>query len=138
MYSMVRSVLAVVLGWAAAAVLALCTDLALQRAVPGLYAAGQQPAAGVEVLALASTALWAAAGGWLTARLAPRKPMAHVLALLGCGEIVMLVSVGLTWGRIQAWYQLGLLLLWPAAVAAGGWLQARRQRRAGRGTAVIA
>lgn len=52
-------------------------------------------------------------GAWLTARLAPHKPMKHAL-ILGCiGAVLALVGVVVTWnlGLGPRWYPIALVVL---------------------------
>lgn len=52
-------------------------------------------------------------GGWLTARLAPARPMKHALILGAIGVILGLVGVVATWDRGLGprWYPIALVLL---------------------------
>jgi hypothetical protein len=62
------------------------------------------------------------AGAWLTARLAPDKPMKHALALGYVGTILGLVGLGFTWGKGLAptWYPIALVVLAIPQCWAGG------------------
>ena len=53
------------------------------------------------------------AGGWLTARLAPQKPMKHALILGLVGVLLGLVGVVATWnlGLGPRWYPISLAVL---------------------------
>lgn len=69
------------------------------------------------------------AGAWLTAKLAPAKPMKHAI-VLGCIGIVLgLVGVMATWnmGLGPRWYAVSLAAVALPQCWFGGWLFARRQ-----------
>ncbi len=76
-----RSVAAVLLGFFAVAALSLGTDQVFH--VLGVYPPWGQPMweAGDNLLAFAYRSVYAVVGGYIAARLAPRNPMRHVLAL---------------------------------------------------------
>ena len=76
-----RSVAAVLLGLSAVVVLSLVTDQALH--VLGVYPPWGQPMwdAGDNLLAFAYRSAYAVAGGYVTARLAPRHALRHVVVL---------------------------------------------------------
>jgi hypothetical protein len=62
------------------------------------------------------------AGAWLTARLAPQKPMKHAL-ILGCvGVVLGLIGVVATWnlGMGPRWYPMALVVLAIPQCWAGG------------------
>lgn len=68
------------------------------------------------------------AGAWLTARLAPAKPMKHALILGGLGVVLGLVGVAVTWnmGLGPRWYAVSLPLVAVPQCWLGGWLFERR------------
>ena len=64
------------------------------------------------------------AGAWLTARLAPDRPMRHAL-ILGCvGVVLGLIGVVATWnlGLGPRWYPISLAVLAIPQCWLGGWL----------------
>jgi hypothetical protein len=67
-------------------------------------------------------------GGWVTARMAPSREMAHVLAL---ALFVILMSVpgllgyGPSHDVQPAWYRWGLPALGVGAAILGGWMRSR-------------
>ncbi len=128
---MVRSILAVLLGWAAVGVLVVSTDMTLMKLFPDQYVQGKLPPGYLAAISLATSTLWSVLGGYITARLAPpRKPWHHIVALAIWGELLGIASSIATWGQTQIWYQIGLLVLWVPAVALGGWLRAGRPDQA--------
>lgn len=129
---MLRAILAVLLGWALVAALVLATDQALMGLFAGEYVEGELPPGRLALLSLATSTLWGAAGGWLCSFIAGRSVWHHAVALILLGELIVGISTALSWGRIQAWYQAGLLLLWPPAVLLGAWLRQQQVKSAGR------
>lgn len=121
---MLRSILSVLAGWAAVGVLVVLTDLVLGKMFPSEYAAGRIPPDRLAALSLAAATLYSVLGGWITVKLAKSAPWRHALYLILWGELMGVLSAIATWGQIQAWYQIGLLIAWPIAVAAGCWLAA--------------
>ncbi len=127
------SIGAVLGGFAATFVLSVGTDAALHLA--GVFPALGQPVSGA-LLALATVyrAAYTVAGGWVTARLAPARPMRHVLALGAIGLVAAAAGAAATWNRPELgphWYPVALVVMALPAVWAGGWLQERRSRDEG-------
>lgn len=127
-----RSIAAVVIGFVLIMVLAFGTDAAVRAALPGSFnPAGATSDRGLLVASLVYVTLYAVAGCYLTARLAPRRPMAHALVL---GVLGLLFNVGGTiamWNMAPAWYHLTALVLVMPSAWLGGWL---RERELGRRT----
>jgi len=70
------------------------------------------------------------AGAYLTARLAPDRPLYHAV-LLGCvGTVLGLIGVVATWnlGLGPRWYPISLAVLALPHCWAGGWLYERARR----------
>lgn len=123
---MLRSIVAVVTGFVLIAVLALGTNLLLARVAPEWYpSSGIVTHTGALVLALAYVAVYATAGSYLTARMAPSRPMLHALVLGVLGLLFNVAGAVATWGQVPAWYAVaGLLLTMPYA-----WLGGRLRER---------
>lgn len=126
-----RSIAAVVLGLLVTAVLSIGTDLLLRAA--GLFPPAEQPLSNAQfALAAGYRTVFAAVGGYVAARLAPRHPLRHALVLGGIG--LLLALLGLIASRGQGpefgptWYPLSLILTALPATWAGATLQARRRR----------
>jgi hypothetical protein len=60
------------------------------------------------LLAFAYRAVYDIAGCWLTARLAPTRPMRHALALGAIGLALSVAGAAAMWDAGPAWYPLGL------------------------------
>jgi hypothetical protein len=124
-----RSVLAVLAGLVANVLLATLTDLLLVAAgvFPPLADFGRPESFNDSLLALALVyrTVYGVFGCWLTARLAPRSPMAHSLVLGGIGFIVGVIGAVATWGAWTSWYSLAII----ATTLPAAWLGARFAQR---------
>jgi hypothetical protein len=107
-----RSVAAVLLGLIAVVALSLATDQVLH--VLGVYPPWGQPMweASDNLLAFAYRSVYAVAGGWITARLAPRHPLRHVAVLGGIGFLGALAGAITMIPRALGpdWYPIALVL----------------------------
>jgi len=111
------------------------TTFALSSAIDAvLHATGVYPRLGVRMsdglfgLALVYRGLAAIAGGWVTARLAPSRPMRHALILAGVGSLAGLagVAVAITQPEIgPLWYPVLLVVTALPCI----WLGARWRAR---------
>ena len=107
-----RSIWAVVAG-----VLFVVASSSLIDAV--LHAVGVYPKMGeplddrLSLLATSYRFVFGIGAGWLTARLAPHKPMKHALVLGGVGVVLGLLGVALTWNQNLGprWYPIALAVL---------------------------
>ncbi|MFT3867920.1 MAG: hypothetical protein QM715_05420 [Nibricoccus sp.] len=72
------------------------------------------------------------AGAWLTARLAPDRPMRHAIILGSIGIVLGLVGVVATWnlGLGPRWYPISLVLVALPQCWFGGWLHTRSRQTA--------
>jgi hypothetical protein len=94
----------------------------------GLHMAGVFPPTGQPIndalafLATSYRIVIGVAGGWLTARLAPQKPMKHALILGLVGLVLGLAGVVVTWnlGLGPRWYPIALAVLAIPQSWAGG------------------
>jgi hypothetical protein len=115
------SIWAVVAGVLFIIVVTTLVDIALH--VIGVYPPMNQPIN--DALALLATAyrlVISVAGAWLTARLAPNKPMWHAMVLGVVGTVLGLVGVVATWnlGLGPRWYAIALAVLAIPQCWAGG------------------
>lgn len=129
---MLRSIGAVVAGILANIVLSGATDAAMHAA--GIFPPMFQPMADhLWVLALAYRVVFAVAGGFLTARLAPSRPMRHVMVLAGIGTVLALLGVLFTWNKGPEfgphWFSLSVVIIALPCTVLGGVLGARRVAR---------
>lgn len=84
------------------------------------------------ILAAFWTAAWSGGAGWLTARIAARKPVQHAGALAGIAVTVTAGSILLAVAVEPLWYKLLYAGVMAPACVAGGWLPEFRRRGAGR------
>jgi hypothetical protein len=125
-------VAAVLVGFFAVVVLSLGTDQVLH--VLQIYPPWGQPMydAGLNLLALTYRCVYTVVGGYLTARLAPRAVMGHVLALgvIGCvlGAVGVIAAIPQNLGPI--WYPIALALTALPCVWLGGVLLRRHHAEA--------
>ena len=112
-------------GWVMVGFFVVLTDLVLMWTFPDQYLTGRIPPARLTALVLGTTTLYSVAGGWTTARMAPKAGWRHVAYLIVWGEIAGAASAFRTWGQMQWWFTIGWLILWIPAVWLGGFLRLR-------------
>lgn len=119
------SVVAVLAGLFANAILSSATDMILVAGgvFPPLHEFGNPAffSDSLLLLALLYRTAFGVFGCYLTARLAPRRPMTHSLALAGIGFVIGVIGAMATWGAWQSWYSLAII----AVTLPSGWLGAR-------------
>ena len=108
----VRSIGAVLAGVLAVIIISLGTDVVLHAT--GIYPPWFQPMAeALWVLALAYRIVYGVAGGYIAARLAPNRPMAHALALGVVGLALSIAGVAANWNKGPEygprWFSLALI-----------------------------
>jgi hypothetical protein len=126
-----RSVGAVVAGVVFVVAVTTLVDIALH--VAGVFPALGAPLThALAAVATAYRVVLGVVGAWLTARLAPGRPMKHALVLGAAGTVLALVGVVATWnaGLGPRWYPILLVVLALPQSWAGGRLH---EAFAGRG-----
>jgi uncharacterized membrane protein len=121
-----RSIWAIVAGILVAIVVTTLVDILLH--VAGVYPPMNQPLTdGLALLATAYRIPISIAAAWLTARLAPDRPLQHALLLGYVGTVLGLVGVVATWnkGLGPHWYPIALAVLSVPQCWLGGWLFGR-------------
>jgi hypothetical protein len=117
--------LALLAGYATMVVLVVAVTALLARLTPSWMGEQGRPGPGYVVVNLGYSFLAAAAGGFVTAMVAARNPLYHVLVL----AVIVLVLAGLSAlqsrGKQPIWYQLALLAIAPLGVMAGGLVRLR-------------
>ena len=124
-----KSILAVVVGVLFIIIVTTLVDFALHAA--GVYPPIDQPISdGLAVLATIYRVIISIAGAWITARLAPQKPMKHALILGVVGVILGLVGVVATWNLELGprWYPIALVVLAIPQCWVGGKLYEMQSR----------
>jgi hypothetical protein len=124
-----RSVLAAIAGLLANAALSTLTDLILVATgvFPPLSEFGhpQSFSDSLLLMALVYRTIYGVLGCYLTARLAPHRPMTHSLALGTIGFAIGVVGAIATWGTWTSWYSLAII----AVTLPSAWLGARIAQR---------
>ena len=116
-----RSVVAVIAGVLAIIVGSILVDMVLHAA--GIFPPMGRPITDTHALLATSYRIVISIGGaWLTARLAPDKPMKHALILGGVGAAFGLIGVAMTWnqGLGPRWFPILLVALAIPQSWAGG------------------
>jgi hypothetical protein len=126
-----RSALALLAGFVVVVALSLGTDAALHAT--GVFPPmGQRMSDALFLLATVYRSVYGVLGSYVTARLAPDRPMQH--ALVGCALGLVLATVGTvaTWNNGPEfgphWYPLSLLVTALPSAWAGGLLRVRQLR----------
>lgn len=123
-----RSIGAVLAGFLATFVLSLGTDFVLHSA--GVFPPWGQPMSNaLFVLATAYRVIYTVAGGYITARLAPNRPMGHAWTLGVIGLVAAIAGTMATWDKGPEfgpkWYPLALVATAIPCVWLGGRLAQR-------------
>lgn len=121
-----QSIGAVLAGVLAGAIPALVTDMAMS-AIGVLPHLGQPAGNAPLLLATTYRTVYGVAGAYITARLAPNRPMGHALVLGVLGFVVSIVGAVATWNRQPSlgphWYPVALVLLAIPTAWVGGKLR---------------
>ena len=122
-----RSIWAVVAGFLAVVILSTLVDVILHalKIYPPWNERFDSPA--LNALALSYRIVFTLFGGWLTARLAPWRPVKHavILAFVGLPLGVAGAVVGIMKDLGPAWYPIALAIVSPFCAWWGGVWQAR-------------
>lgn len=124
-----RSIGAVAAGFVATAALSLGVDVVMHAT--GLFPPwGASMSDALFLLALLYRVAFTILGGYLTASLAPARPMTHVWVLGGIGVVAATVGAVATWNAAPElgphWYPIMLIVTALPCVWAGGTLRAAR------------
>jgi hypothetical protein len=131
---MLRSVVAVLAGALTGIILSIATD-SLLRAIGILPAPGQPASSPVLFAATLYRTVYGVLGAYLTARIAPSRPMLHVTILGSLGLLASLAGAIATWNKVDIygprWYPLALVVLALPTAWFGGKLHKPRQSEPG-------
>lgn len=119
---------AVIAGFATTFVLSVAID-ALLRATGVYPPQGARMSDPLFVLATTYRILSTIAGGWVTARLAPARPMRLAMILGAIGSLAALGGVAMSLAHPELgplWYAVGLFVTALPSVWAGAWLRVRQ------------
>lgn len=118
---MKRSILAVLAGVVFIIVVTTLVDIVMHmtKVFPPM---GEPMDNALAAIALSYRIVIGIIGAWLTARLAPRNPMKHAMALGYVGTVLGLVGIMVTWnkGLAPMWYPIALAMLAIPQCWAGG------------------
>ena len=127
---MVRSIVAVVVGFLVIGALAFGMDYALMTAAPETFDFTQRvESPPILLFALAYVFAFATFGCWLAARLAPNGAMRHALILGVLGLAFNIAGTVALWDLMPAWYHIVALALVMPAAWVGGWIRERQLAR---------
>lgn len=123
-----RSIAAILAGLAAVFVLSTVTDAVLHST--GVFPpSGTVMSTGQFLFATAYRTVFGVAGGYITARLAPDRPVEHAFALGVIGLILSIAGAAATWNYPSEfgprWYPLALVAIAVPSAWAGGKLGVR-------------
>jgi peptidoglycan/LPS O-acetylase OafA/YrhL len=127
------SIGALAAGFVVTAALSLGTDVVMHGT--GVFPGWGEPMSdGLFAWATVYRVTFTVLGGYVTAKLAPRRPMAHAVWLGLIGTIVAAAGAAATWNAGPAfgphWYPVTLVLTALPCVWAGGLLRVRSRRLA--------
>jgi hypothetical protein len=126
-----RSIIALLAGFFLVVILSLATDLAMHAA--GIFPVPGQPMSDGHLLLLATAyrTLYGVAGSYLTARLAPYRPMLHAMIGGLVGLALSVIGAIVTWNKGPAfgphWYPVALIALALPQAWLGGFLHRKTQ-----------
>ena len=123
---MLRSILAVIAGFASWTVLWLSSNQLLFRLFRSKFD-DQMMSSDTGLLAaiLALSVLFSIVAGWITAAVAKRSPIPHTLALGAVQLAVGIFVQSMVWDQMPLWYHLVFLTLLVPGNVVGGWLRGR-------------
>lgn len=122
--TIVRGIAAVLAGLVAVAGLSIATDTVLEHSVlPAMNTAEASPP--LLALALAYRVLFGVVGGYVTARLAPMRPVMHAVILGVIGTVLGAIGVSVMWRLGNHWYPIALAVL----AIPQSWVGARLAKR---------
>lgn len=118
---MLRSVAAVVVGFLYIGALSFGADAFLRQWMPAAFdSTGRVLSTPVLLLIIGYVGVFAISGCYLAARLAPKAPLHHALALGGLGLLLNIVGTAALWNTAPAWYHIiSLALVMPYAWLGG-------------------
>ncbi len=115
--------LALLAGFATMALVVIVVTLLLKRLAPQWVGVQARPLPAYVFVSLAYSFLAAALGGYITAWAAGEGALAYVLALAVAVLVLGAITALQARGQQPAWYQVGLLIISPLGVVAGGLLR---------------
>lgn len=126
-----QSILAIVIGFVAIGLCAFGADYVLRSAMPAIFTtSGRVESVPWLLFIQLYVFVFAVAGCWLAARLAPSRPMRHALILGVLGLLFNVAGTIAMWNTAPAWYHVVALALVMPAAWLGGTIREREPRTA--------
>ncbi len=124
--TILRSIWAVVVGILVNVVFSTGTDTILEKA--GIFPPFGEGIFATRLLALALSyrLAYTVLGGYVTARLAPDRPMRHVIILASIGVVLGIIGIFVGWDKSEHWYPIALAITAFPATWWGGNIRVRR------------
>jgi len=119
-----KSIGAILAGFIAVFVLSIATDVVLEKL--GVFPPQNEPASYVGwmlMLALIYRCAYTVLGGYITATLAPDRPMRHAITLGIIGVIAATLGAIAGWNLSQHWYPIALIITGLPCTWLGGKLK---------------
>ena len=117
---MIRSILAIVVGFVLIGVLSFGMGVVVRNWMPEAFSTGQVDDPMILSLTLGYIFIFIIMGCYLTGRLAPQKPMTHAL-ILGVLELILIIVGTMShWDMAPTWYHAAALLMVMPAAWLGG------------------
>ncbi len=121
---MLRTVLAILGGYAAIGILVVATDQVYAALIPGFRQVSIPPSYYFG-LSIITDAFYCVGGGYLCALIARENFHWATLGLMIGGEIVGAASQIAAWQTVPHWFAIALLILYPPAIWFGSKLRSR-------------
>jgi len=125
MPDIVRSVIAVLAGYAAMAAVVVALTVIVKRISPAWAGSEATPNAPYAYTNLMYSFGAAMIGGYVAAVIGSHAPLAHACALAAVVLLLSIVSAVQIGDRQPRWYQLSLAIIGPLGAVIGGWLRAK-------------
>ena len=121
----VRSVIAVVAGYAAMAAVVIALSVLVKKIAPTWVGSERAPNASYVYTNLLYSFGAAMIGGYVAAVIGSHAPLAHACALAVVVFVLSIVSAAQIGDRQPRWYQAALALIGPLGAVLGGWIRAK-------------
>jgi hypothetical protein len=126
-YSILKSIGAVIAGMAVGAILSVATDKILETTGIMKITPFDANPIWLIVLVVIYRTIYNIVGTYVTAKLAPTKPMKHAIILGIIGTVVGIIGTIAMWQIPPHWYPISLVILTMPAAWLGGKLAIRNQ-----------
>jgi hypothetical protein len=124
---MIRTILAILGGYAAIGILVVATDQVFAALIPGFRQMAMPPLYYFGLSLLTDT-VYTVAGGYLCVLIARENFRNATLGLMIGGELVGIASQVAFWHNVPHWFAITLLILYPPAIWIGSRLRSRARR----------